>query len=120
MLSLFVLALALVPFVLVVVFAFLFAFSFLIVVRVVRCSCVGRGWGGRWKCLILLYLWAWCWAIKHVVLLNVRARSPRVVVLAIVPGVVLPCVAFLALVFAFAVSLLAFEFLCERLREDVG
>ena len=70
--------------------------------------------------MILLYLWPWCWAIKRVVLLAVRARSPQVVILAIVPIVVLPCVALLAFVFAFAVSLLAFEFLCERLGEDVG
>ena len=115
MLSLFVLALALVSFVRVVVLAFLFALAFLVVVRVVGCICVGRGWGGRWERVILLYLWPWCWAIKHVVLLAVWARSPLVGVLAVVPVVVLPCVALSALVFAFSVSLLAFVFLCERL-----
>ena len=115
MLSLFALALALVSFVLVVVFAFLFSFSFFVIVVVVwRCRS-GRGWGGRWECLILLDLWSRCRAVKHVVLLAVRARSPLAVVLAIVPVVVLPCVALFVLVFAFSVSLLPFLFLCEGL-----
>ena len=99
---------------------FLFRCCIFVVVWVVWCCCCGRRWGGRWECLILLNLWSWCWAIKHIVLLVVRARSPMSVVLAVVPVVVLPYVALFVLVFAFSVSLLPFLFLCERLWEDIG